>query len=551
MDGQKKKRAYAAQAGYEFGQNVPQAPMMGAPPAMGGLQDQFAGMNLQQPLQGYPQQPQQLQQPLQPQQHVQQQQQQQQHQAAPQPQAAGGYPNQNAVGGYAAQNQLLASDLSQQPFSVVELESPPPAIQLPPNSSVTPSPYANASPRYVRSTLNAVPTTHSLLKKSKLPFALVISPYATLHDSDDNVPVANDQCIARCRRCRSYINSFVTFLDHGHRWRCNMCNLSNDVPQAFDWDQISQQSVDRWQRPELNYSVVDFVAPQEYMVRAPQPLTYVFLLDVSYSSIANGLLATTARCILESLDRIPNADGRSRLAFIAVDSSLHYFTIPRDGTENNDAKQLVVSDLDEPFLPTPDDLVVNLRDTRANLEKFLDKLQSIFKDTTVQQCAMGSALRAGLRLIGSTGGKLTVITSSMPNVGFAKLEMRENKAALGTAKETQLLQTASSFYKSFAVDASKQQVSIDMFLFSAQYNDVASLSNLPRYTGGNTYFYPGWNAARAEDSVKWATELSAYLSAEIGLEAVLRIRATTGLRMNSFYGNFFNRSSDLCAFPGN
>jgi protein transport protein SEC24 len=70
-----------------------------------------------------------------------------------------------------------------------------------------------------------------------------------------------------------------------------------------------------------------------------------------------------------------------------------------------------------------------------------------------------------------------------------------------------------------------------------------------RYTGGQTYFYPGWNAAREDDAYKFAKEFSDYLSAEIGLEAVLRVRATTGLRMSTFYGNFFNRSSDLCAFP--
>jgi protein transport protein SEC24 len=328
-----------------------------------------------------------------------------------------------------------------------------------------------------------------------------------------------------------------------------MCNLANDVPQSFDWDQATSQSVDRWQRPELNYSVVEFVAPQEYMVRPPQALTYIFLLDVSYNAVANGLLATSARCILESLDRIPNVDRRTKLAFIAVDSSLHYFSIPRDGTELGDAKMLVVSDLDEPFLPTPEDLVLNLHECRQNIEVFLDKLQSMFKDTQNAYCAMGSALRAGLRLVHTTGGKLTVLSATIPNIGFGKLEMREDKKALGTSKETSLLQTANSFYKSFAVECSKQQVSIDMFLFSAQYQDVASLSNLPRYTGGQTWFYPGWSAARTEDVIKFATEFSSYLSAEIGLEAVLRVRATTGLRMNAFYGNFFNRSSDLCAFP--
>lgn len=285
------------------------------------------------------------------------------------------------------------------------------------------------------------------------------------------------------------------------------------------------------------------------MVRPPQALTYIFLLDVSFNAVANGLLATSARCILESLERIPNADRRTKLAFLAVDSSLHYFCIPRDGSENSDAKMLVVSDLDEPFLPTPEDLVLNLHECRQNIETFLDKLQSMFKDTQDGFCAMGSALRSGLRLVHTTGGKLTVLSATIPNIGFGKLEMREDKKALGTSKEGALLQTASSFYKSFAVECSKQQVSIDMFLFSAQYQDVASLSNLPRYTGGQTYFYPGWSAARTEDAIKFASEFSSYLSAEIGLEAVLRVRATTGLRMNAFYGNFFNRSSDLCAFP--
>ncbi|KIH89102.1 protein transport protein SEC24 [Sporothrix brasiliensis 5110] len=467
-------------------------------------------------------------------------------------------------------NQLYPTDLMSQPFNVSELDLPPPPIMLPPNSSVTPSPDANCPSKYVRSTINAVPTNHSLLKKSKLPFALIIQPYASLHDLDDDVPVVQDQVISRCRRCRSYINPFVTFVDHGHRWRCNMCNLTNDVPQAFDWDAASQKSVDRWQRHELNHAVVEFVAPQEYMVRPPQPLVYLFLFDVSYAAVSTGLLATSARTILDSLNRIPNADGRTRLGFIAVDSSLHYFAIPRDSKpaakeegeeddgangddeENNGAGEtsmLVVSDLDEPFMPVPQELLVPLTSSRQSIELFLTKLPGMFANNQNNGSSMGSALRAGHKLISPLGGKMVVLSSSLPNMGTGKLEMREDKKVLGTSKEGALLQTANSFYKSFAVECSKNQVSVDMFLFSSQYQDVASLSNLPRYTGGQTWFYPGWNAGRPEDAIKFATEFSDYLSSEIGLEAVLRVRATTGLRMSSFYGNFFNRSSDLCAFP--
>ncbi|MCJ1310019.1 COPII subunit [Agyrium rufum] len=446
-------------------------------------------------------------------------------------------------------NQLLPTDLLNQPLHVSELDQPPPPIILPANSSVTASPLSNAPSKYVRSTINAVPTTHSLLKKSKIPFAFVIQPYAALHDVEDDVPLATDQVIARCRRCRTYINTFVTFLDQGHRWRCNMCSLTNEVPQSFDWDAAAQKSIDRWQRPELNHAVTEFVAPQEYMVRPPQPLIYIFLLDVSYASVVNGLLATSARCILESLDRIPNADRRTRVGFIAVDSSLHYFSIPRDGGEITEPTMMVVSDLDEPFLPTPNDLVVTLAECRENIETFLAKLQTMFENTQNGGSCMGSALRAGHKLISAIGGKLVVLSSSLPNIGAGKLEMREDKKMLGTSKENSLLQTANSFYKSFAVECSKNQVSIDMFLFSSQYQDVASLSNLPRYTGGQTYFYPGWNAARSEDAIKFAREFSDYLSAEIALEAVLRVRCSAGLRVNAFYGNFFNRSSDLCAFP--
>ena len=339
-----------------------------------------------------------------------------------------------------------------------------------------------------------------------------------------------------------------------------MCNLTNDVPQAFDWDAAAQKSVDRWQRAELNHAVVEFVAPQEYMVRPPQPLVYLFLFDVSYSSVSCGLLATAARTILDSLNRIPNADRRTRVGFLAVDASLHYFAVPKDanqGTneegeaqlEAGETQMLVVSDLDEPFLPIPADLLVTLSESRLSVEKFLLNLPQMFQENQNNGSCMGSALRAGHKLISPLGGKMVVLTASLPNIGYGKLEMREDKKLLGTGKESGLLQTGNSFYKSFAVECSKNQVSVDMFLFSSQYQDVASLSNLPRYTGGQTYFYAGWNAGRPEDAVKFATEFSDYLSSEIGLEAVLRVRATTGLRMSTFYGNFFNRSSDLCAFP--
>lgn len=49
--------------------------------------------------------------------------------------------------------------------------------------TVTPSPHAQSSSTFIRSTLNAVPASNALLKKSKLPLALLLEPYPSVNVS--------------------------------------------------------------------------------------------------------------------------------------------------------------------------------------------------------------------------------------------------------------------------------------------------------------------------------------------------------------------------------
>lgn len=428
------------------------------------------------------------------------------------------------------------------------LDALPPAPLLPPNAAVTQSPHIQPDPSYQRCTLAAMPTTQSLLNKSKLPLALVMAPYRSVrdHDNDMPVPVVEDSVIARCRRCRAYINPYVTFIEGGNRWKCCMCGLSNEVPQLFDWDQRENKPADRWARKELNHAVVEFIAPTEYMVRPPQPPVYAFVIDVSQAAVQSGMVATAARTILENLDNLPNADSRTKIAIIAVSSSLHFMSLPAGATE---ATMLVVSDLTDVFLPKPVDLLVNLTESRPAIEALLSKLNDMFQDSHTPGNALGSGLQAAHQLIGKIGGKIIALTSSLPTLGEGALKARDDPKLLGTSRESSLLVAASSFYKTFAIECSKQQVAVDMFLFSASYTDVATLSCLPRYTAGQTYLYPGFNAARPEDAEKFATEFGRVLSMPIGLEAVIRVRATRGIRMSAFHGNFFIRSTDLLALP--
>jgi len=142
-----------------------------------------------------------------------------------------------------------------------------------------------------------------------------------------------------------------------------------------------------------------------------------------------------------------------------------------------------------------------------------------------------------------------VLSASLPSLGPGALKVREDPKVLGTSRESSLLQAATGFHKTFGIDCSRSQVSVDMWLFSSVYTDVASLSCLPRYTGGNTYFYPAFNAARPEDALKFAHEFSQVLAGPIALEAVMRVRASRGIRLSAFHGNFFVRPTDFLALP--
>lgn len=65
-------------------------------------------------------------------------------------------------------------------------------------------------------------------------------------------------------------------------------------------------------------------------------------------------------------------------------------------------------------------------------------------------------------------------------------ENREDPRILGTEKEVALynpVEPAANFYKDFALDCSRQQIAIDLYLFPSGFIDVATLGVLPQITG--------------------------------------------------------------------
>ena len=155
-------------------------------------------------------------------------------------------------------------------------------------------------PAFIRSSLYLVPTTSQLLTAAKVPLMLCVTPFAEV--PPESMPAAvplvdhGKDGPVRCSRCKAFVNPHISFVDAGRRFRCNFCGLVNDVPEWY-FCNLNASGVrnDFDSRLELQYGSVDFAVPAAYCPRPPQPPTFVFVVDVSYEAVQNGMIGAVCQ----------------------------------------------------------------------------------------------------------------------------------------------------------------------------------------------------------------------------------------------------------------
>ncbi|KAH1229521.1 Protein transport protein Sec24-like [Glycine max] len=244
----------------------------------------------------------------------------------------------------------------------------------------------NCNSRYLRLTTSAIPISQSLCSRWPLPLGAVVCPLAEYPDGEE-VPIVNfaASAVVRCRRCCTYVNPYVTFTEGGRKFRCNTCSLLNEVPSEY-YAQLDAtgRRIDLNQRPELTKGTVEYVAPIDYMVRPPMPPVYFFLIDVSITAFRSGMIEVVAQTIRSCLDELPGFP-RTQIGFATFDSTIHFYNMKSSLAQ---PQMLVVSDLDDIFVPLPDDLLVS--ESRSVVETFLDSLPSMFQDNMNLESAFGT-----------------------------------------------------------------------------------------------------------------------------------------------------------------
>ncbi|KAK1288191.1 Protein transport protein Sec24-like CEF [Acorus calamus] len=400
----------------------------------------------------------------------------------------------------------------------------------------------NCSPRYMRCTLNQIPCSSYLLTTSSMPLALMVQPLALPHPEEDPIQIVDfgESGPVRCSRCKGYVNPFMKFIDQGKRFICNLCGFTDETPQDYHCNLGPDgRRRDADERPELCRGTVEFVATKEYMVRDPMPAVFYFLIDVSMNAVQTGATAAACSAVSQAIADLPEGP-RTMVGVATFDSTIHFYNLKR---AQQQPLMLIVPDINDVYTPLHTDLIVQLAECRQHLEQLLDNIPSVFQCNKVAESAFGAAIKASFLAIKPTGGKLFVFQSVLPSVGIGALSAREAEGRTNISasekEANKLLQPADKTLTTMAVEFAEHQVCVDIFITTQTYVDIASMSVVPRITGGQVYYYHPFSAL--SDSAKLYNDLRWNVSRPQGFEAVMRVRCSQGLQVQEYLGNFCKR----------
>ncbi|KAG5522496.1 hypothetical protein RHGRI_034613 [Rhododendron griersonianum] len=421
--------------------------------------------------------------------------------------------------------------------------------------------------------LPPIPCTVDLLTTSGMQLALMVQPLALPHPSEEPIQLVDfgESGPVRCSRCKGYVNPFMKFIDQGRRFVCNLCGYTDETPSDYQCNLGPDgRRRDADERPELCRGTVEFVATKEYMVgllwkkdlprlnvllmklwklvqksierikvRDPMPAVFFFLIDVSMNAIQIGATAAACSAISQVIADLPDGP-RTMVGVATFDSTIHFYHLKR---ELQQPLMLIVPDVQDVYTPLQADVIVQLSECRQHLELLLENIPTMFENNRTADSAFGAAVKAGFLAMKNTGGKLLVFQSVLPSVGIGALSAREAEGrtniSAGEKEAHKLLQPADKILKAMAVELAEYQVCVDVFITTQTYVDIASISVIPRTTGGKVYYYFPFSAL--SEPAKLYNDLRWNVTRPQGFEAVMRVRCSQGIQVQEYSGNFCKR----------
>ncbi|CAJ1349756.1 unnamed protein product [Effrenium voratum] len=400
----------------------------------------------------------------------------------------------------------------------------------------------SASCEFIRSTVNQVPAYPSTANTAHVPMAAICQPFAELTTLEAPIPCVDlgESGPFRCNRCKAYVNAFFTWHNHGREATCNFCSQRVEVPTEYmcNLDEKGQRK-DKAERPELNRGTVDYIAPSDYSETLPVVPATIFVVEATQRSLQCGLLPQvmwTLRSLLGFMEQ-----PSSRIGILLFDHALHFFAF-YPGLDC--ARQITVSDTEDPFAPCgADALLVDAEDPlyRSQIDTLLDELPGLLcTDGLADQAAGCAALKAATELVGGRGGgHVIMFHASLPNSGIGALRHRDDIKLASEPEGGGLFNVQQpTFIEEIGTDCLARGVAVSVFCAPATgiYTDMTTLSRIPRRTGGEICFYPGFDPSR--DGERLHYDLSRTVVQSSVYSVMFKLRVSKGLAIDSMHATW-------------
>ncbi|CAF4144573.1 unnamed protein product [Rotaria socialis] len=425
----------------------------------------------------------------------------------------------------------------------------------------------SCNPRYIRSTTYTIPYATDMIKQSHIPIALAISPLANLRSDEFEPPVANFGEIGpiRCHRCKAYMCSFMQFIDGGKRFICCFCEAATDgmienfslrensfspitdttvPPEYFNHLDHSGRRMDWYQRPELCLGSYEVLATKQYCKdeKWPEPPAFIFMIDVSYNSVRSGLVEYICHILKnELLNYLPRdkdtETSNVRVGFATFDKQIHFYNIKNTLGQ---PQMMIVSDLEDIFVPLLDGFLGSPLESRSVINSLLDQIPQSFANTQETETILAPVIQSGIQAFkeANCSGKIYVFSTTLPiAVAPGKLSNRDDKKLLGTDKEKTLLAPANNIFTKLGEECAQHGCAVDLFVFPNNYIDLATISEVCRVSGGQTYKFNYFSIEN--DGERLLDDLKRNFQRATAFDALMRVRTSAGIRPIDFLGNFY------------
>ncbi len=421
----------------------------------------------------------------------------------------------------------------------------------------------DAGPRHMRCSVNSMPQSHDMVKSSSIPLVLGIQPFALQGKGDSAIPLIDTRGseLVRCAKCNAYVCPGMKF--RGGIMTCCFCGGSTGAAMV----QGDAPSV---------FGTVEYVVDGKYQAREPMVPTYLFLIDCTAEAVASGMTGTVCSSIRALLGTLVGAAGSAtgraaRVAVATFTSAVQFYELGGSGAPSGNTqangdgqahpKMFVVGDVDEPFCPTTLGAFATLasESDASGVANLLDRIPQIFAEKPGEgnvrmasgESSGGAAIKASVETLSCVGGgRLLTFLHSLPHKGTLALKPRESGKPPSDREALEIMSpqgASGKQYAQLAREAVENQVCIDIFALTKSYIDLATIGILSSRTSGSMYRYAPFSYSA--DSARFYDDLRWNLTRPGGLEAVGKLRVSSGLSVEEVLGSFTKAGQNDLVFP--